>query len=116
MVIGAARSVSEGVIAKLIEEAKRESANGNSLQAPVNSSGNQQPGKSFIDVLSHGIQEVNELQRDADKKSVDIVTGKSGDLHEAMLASTQAELSFNLMVQIRNKVLEAYQDVMRMPV
>lgn len=73
-------------------------------------------GQSFLDHLKSGISEVNTVQKDADKMAVDLASGKSQNLHETMLAATQAELSFNLMVQIRNKVLEAYQEVMRMQV
>lgn len=73
-------------------------------------------GQSFTDLLKDGIKEVNTMQKVSDKKSMEIASGKSGELHEAMLAATQAELTFNLMVQVRNKALEAYQDIMRMQV
>jgi flagellar hook-basal body complex protein FliE len=46
----------------------------------------------------------------------ELASGKTGNIHETMLAATQAELSFNLMVQVRNKALEAYNEIMRMPV
>jgi len=73
-------------------------------------------GASFMEHLQESVQEVNVMQKDADKMAVDVATGKSDNLHETMLAATKAELSFNLMVQVRNKVLEAYQEVMRMQV
>jgi flagellar hook-basal body complex protein FliE len=73
-------------------------------------------GTSFMDHLSSSINEVNEMQKKSDSMSMDLASGKSENLHETMIASTQAELSFNLMVQIRNRALEAYQEVMRMPV
>lgn len=72
--------------------------------------------ESFMDHLKDGLEEVNDFQKKADKMATDVSTGKGQNLHEAMLAATHAELSFNLMVQVRNKVLEAYQEVMRMPV
>ena len=53
---------------------------------------------------------------DADKAGMDLASGKQENIHEIMLKASHAELSFNFMVQIRNKVLEAYQEVMRMPV
>jgi len=71
---------------------------------------------SFIDILKNGIKETNEAQKTADKMAVDVATGKDENLHETMLAMTQAELSFDLMVQVRNRALEAYNEVMRMPV
>jgi flagellar hook-basal body complex protein FliE len=73
-------------------------------------------GPSFIDYLKDGVKEVNMMQQHSDKMGVDIASGKSENLHEAMLAASKAELSFNLMVQVRNKILDAYQEVMRMQV
>lgn len=73
-------------------------------------------GQSFLDHLKDSIKETNGMQKSADKLAVDVATGKSANLHETMLAVTQAELTFNLMVQVRNRALEAYQEVMRMPV
>lgn len=73
-------------------------------------------GKNFLDHLTESLLEVNELNKNADAMAKEVATGKSENIHETMLALTQAELSFDLMVQVRNKVLEAYQEVMRMPV
>lgn len=71
---------------------------------------------SFIDVLKESIKETNEAQKTADKMAVEVASGKSENLHETMLAMTQSELAFDLMVQVRNRALEAYNEVMRMPV
>lgn len=71
---------------------------------------------SFYDMLEKSLEETNNLQKTADRASSDLATGKSENIHETMLALSQAELSFNLMVQVRNKVLESYQDVMRMQI
>ena len=76
----------------------------------------QQGGMSFADHLKENITEVNKLQVTSDKMGMELATGKSGNIHETMLSATQAELAFNLMVQLRNKALEAYTEVMRMPV
>lgn len=73
-------------------------------------------GPSFLDHLKEGVKEVNTINKDADAKAMDLATGREENIHETMLRMTQADLSFNLMVQVRNKVLEAYQEVMRMPV
>jgi len=73
-------------------------------------------GESFADHLHQSLNEVNAANVKADKMGMELSTGKTGNIHETMLATTQAELSFNLMVQIRNKALEAYNDIMRMPV
>ena len=80
-------------------------------------SSDQSSSKSaFIDHLKDSLIDVNRMQVDADKLSVDVASGKSGNLHEAMLAMSQAQLGFNFVVQVRNKALEAYNEVMRMQV
>lgn len=73
-------------------------------------------GTSFMDHLKDGISEVNNMQKTADKMAMEVASGKNENLHETMLATTQAEITFNLMVQLRNRALEAYQEVMRMQV
>lgn len=82
------------------------------LQAPAKTEGKG----SFLDHLKNAIEDANQDQIAADKKATDLANGKDTNIHETMLAASQAELSFNLMVQVRNKALEAYQEVMRMPV
>ncbi len=84
-----------------------------SVASNVNESPNSM---SFLDHLKEGLESVNKLQQGADSMAMDLASGKSQNLHETMLAATQAELGFNLTVQVRNKILEAYQEVMRMPV
>jgi flagellar hook-basal body complex protein FliE len=73
-------------------------------------------GSSFLDHLKQGIADVNETSKLADKLNIEVATGKDQNLHEAMLAMAQTELSFNFLVQVRNKALDAYQEIMRMPV
>ena len=72
--------------------------------------------KTFFDHIKDGIEEVNNVQKASEKKTTDLVTGKSKNIHETMITSAYAGLSFNMLVQVRNKALEAYQEVMRMPV
>ena len=75
-----------------------------------------QSGKSFIDHLKDGVEQVNQSQVVADKMASSVAVGKTENLHETMVALSQAELGFNLVVQVRNKALEAYQEIMRMQV
>ena len=76
----------------------------------------KEQGGSFTDELMRGVKAVNDKQIQSDRMAVELASGKTGNIHETMLAATQAELSFNLMVQVRNKALEAYTEIMRMPV
>lgn len=86
---------------------------------PVENLGTQGTGKAtegFSDFLSRSIDEVNEMLGAADKSARDLATGKSENLHEAMITMEKAETAFKLLVQVRNKVIDAYQEVMRMQV
>ena len=70
----------------------------------------------FIDLLEKGMGEINLASRQAERMSMDLASGKTSNIHETMLAVTKAELGFSMMVQMRNKMIEAYQEVMRMQV
>ena len=59
---------------------------------------------------------VNDLQTQADNKIKKMVTGESRELHEVMIAVEKASISFQFLTQVRNKAVEAYQEVMRMQV
>ena len=73
-------------------------------------------GSSFGNVLKDKIGEINKLQLDADDAIAKVELSDSGSIHEAMIAMEKANISFRTMLQVRNKVLEAYQEVMRMQV
>ena len=71
-------------------------------------------GPSFSDYLTEKINKVNETIVTADKKVADVTTGRSKNLHEMMVALNKADLSLRMLTQVRNKALEAYQELMRM--
>jgi len=71
---------------------------------------------SFADSLSEALGEVNDMQLKADKAIEDLVTGKSKNIHETMIALSKAELAFKLTMQVKNKVMEAYKEISRSPV
>jgi flagellar hook-basal body complex protein FliE len=73
------------------------------------------PAGGFEDSLSSLLASVNESAGEANTAIADMVAG-TGDVHEAMLALQRAETTLQLTVQIRNKLVQAYQDVMRMPI
>ncbi|MBI3393626.1 MAG: flagellar hook-basal body complex protein FliE [Nitrospirae bacterium] len=70
-------------------------------------------GKGFGEFLAESIQKVSEIQQDADRRAAELVAGKPVSVHETMIAVEEASLSFKLMMQIRNKVVQAYEEVMR---
>jgi flagellar hook-basal body complex protein FliE len=71
---------------------------------------------SFGEVLKDSLAQVNSLQHEADAAIQSLATGGTATLHDTMLAVQKAELSFRLMMQVRNKIVEAYQEVLRMQV
>jgi flagellar hook-basal body complex protein FliE len=71
---------------------------------------------SFGEALEHAISTVEETNRAADKAALDYVSGRGGDLHNVMIAMEKADLTFQTMVQVRNRLLDAYREIMRMPV
>ena len=73
-------------------------------------------GASLAEVLSESLSQVNALQQEADAAIQTLATGGPTTLHDTMLAVQKADLSFRLMMQVRNKIVEAYQEVLRMQV
>lgn len=82
-------------------------------QAPLISKTSEQ---SFSKVLTEAIDEVNRLQQDKQVLQQKFITGELNDVHTLMIATEKASLGLQLTVQVRNKVLEAYQEMMRMQV
>lgn len=67
----------------------------------------------FGEVLKGAVNSINHLEADADQKIVDMLQGKA-DIHESMIALQKADLSMRLFMKVRNKVVEAYREVMHM--
>lgn len=70
----------------------------------------------FSETLKDMIKQVNETQMVSGKATQDFIAGNDIELHEVMAKGQEAQLSFQFMMEIRNKLLEAYQDIQRMPV
>lgn len=73
-------------------------------------------GGGFEQVLARAIRQVENFRLEADQKVERFLAGEGEDLHSVALATQQAELAFELFLQVRNKVVQAYQEVMRMQV
>ncbi len=70
----------------------------------------------FGDVLNQFVSEVNDKQIASTQAVNDVLAGKDIPLHQAMIAMQEAGVAFQLMVEVRNKLLEGYQELMRMQV
>lgn len=82
------------------------------LDKPSAVSGIDGAGKFFKELVG----KVNDLSVQSDQAIQKLATGENRNLHETMIAVEKASISFQFMSQVRNKALEAYQEVMRMPV
>ena len=71
---------------------------------------------SFKDTIKNALKGVNDLQNQADDMAQKLATGDLEDVHKAMLAMNKAKTTFDFTLTVRSKVLEAYQEVMRMQV
>jgi flagellar hook-basal body complex protein FliE len=66
---------------------------------------------SFSDNLRDAVAAIDDLSSDAGQKVSDMIAGGGTDVHEAMIAVEKADLGFQLMLQVRNKVVQAYQQI-----
>ena len=72
--------------------------------------------ESFENTLKKFVTDVNSLQNQEAELTVDLAKGEVEDVHDVMIAVEKANIAMELMLEIRNKIVEAYQEVMRMPV
>lgn len=79
---------------------------------PPGTTANQSSG--FWDTLKDTLSQVQQAQNDANQKVTDLVAGQGEDIHSALTAVEKADLSFELVMQVRNKIVQAYQQVSQM--
>ena len=73
-------------------------------------------GEGFARALREAVDQVNRLQHASGQEIQRLVSGESDDLHHTLLAVQRAELAFELTLEVRNKVVQAYQEIMRIQV
>jgi flagellar hook-basal body complex protein FliE len=76
--------------------------------------GGNQGGSSFSDVLKDAVSTVNSLHDNAASQVTNMMQSGSGDVNQVMVAVEKADVSFQLMMQVRNKIVSAYQDIEKM--
>lgn len=99
-------------------------SNFNSLLSSLPSvSSNKQPvsetdfeGKDFGGLVKGAIESINDTQKSAEQEISKAVTGETQDLHKTIIALQTADLKFQLGIQVRNKLIGAYEEVMRMQI
>ena len=73
----------------------------------------QKETAEFGEVIKGAIQKVDQLEKEADQSVLDLLQGKAS-IHETMIALQKADMSMQLLLNIRNKVIESYRDIMHM--
>ena len=72
--------------------------------------------ESFSSLLTQALQNVNQVHLEADAGAQKLVAGDEVDIHQVMIGMEKANVAFGLTLQVRNKLVEAYQEIMRMQV
>ncbi len=88
----------------------------NRSQIPFQGGGNIKPKNrsGFGKTINAAINKVSTLENDADKSVMALLEGKA-EVHESMVALQKADISMRLLLTVRNKAIEAYKEIMRMP-
>jgi flagellar hook-basal body complex protein FliE len=87
------------------------------LPAEIESAASSFPpesGSGFADTLRGAMDEMGQLGSQAETKVAGVLEGNGTDVHSALIAVEKADLSFQLMMQVRNKIVSAYQEISRM--
>lgn len=71
------------------------------------------PSKNFMDTMKEVVDEVNTHQKTSEKALSDVATGQVKDLHQAAIAIGKAETSMKVMLEVRNKAINAYKEILR---
>jgi flagellar hook-basal body complex protein FliE len=86
------------------------------LTPSAGGSGAKAAGADFGDALKQAVGALGQLGQQADASSMRLAAGQPIDIHEVMLNTEQASIGFSMALQVRNKLVDAYQEIMRMSV
>jgi len=71
---------------------------------------------SFSEIIRESIKKVMDIEKEASAEAEKLIKNETPDLHNVMIAIEKADLTFQLMMQVRNKIISAYEEIMRMQV
>ena len=89
-------------------------ASGTSSSSRGSGAAGAEGGVAFGDLLKQALKEVNQVSAQSEVEARNLMTGEGADMHSAMLAVQKADLSFQMMMAVRSKLIDAYREVMRM--
>lgn len=78
--------------------------------------GENENGMSFSAYLDKALEQVNQLQLESERIGVDFAAGRTDNIHEVPIAAEKADIAFQFTMQIRNKIMDAYSEIMRMQI
>jgi flagellar hook-basal body complex protein FliE len=84
--------------------------------ASKTSSSSSTGGASFSKLLSNAVDDVNAKMQTASAEQAKVLTGDTNNVHQSVIAMQESNVAFSMMVQVRNKLVESYQELMRMQV
>ncbi len=84
-----------------------------SIASVTDTTKNEKSGSDFLTVLKASLNDVNNMQIKGDEALKDLATGEVKDLHQAAIAIDKAEISMKMMLEVRNKALSAYKEILR---
>ncbi len=70
----------------------------------------------FADILKNAIEKVNQIQKNAEQMSADFALGKISNIHEVIIEAEKATIALRLTTEVRNRIVQAYQEIMRMQI
>jgi flagellar hook-basal body complex protein FliE len=88
----------------------------NNMQKSISGSESSSKGVSFGEFLNSAIKQVDGLQKESEKLNEALAMGLTDNLHQVMIASEKASIAMQFTMQVRNKIMDAYQEIMRMPI
>jgi flagellar hook-basal body complex protein FliE len=113
MTAGLDNPMQDAALAKTISPAELQSLEPGASTSTVSSA---QPAFSFQNLLGNFVNEVSDKQAAAGDAVNGLLSGKNVSLHQAVISMEEASVSFQMMVEVRNKLLDSYQELMRMQV
>lgn len=101
---------------RFLDSGSYKSIEGNSITPSPSSSSTSATDKTFAATLKDAVNDVNQLQKASDKQIQDLATGRTDNVADVMIATEKADIALRVMVQVRNKILDAYNEIMKMQV
>jgi flagellar hook-basal body complex protein FliE len=89
---------------------------GTEIRMPQRNEAAASKGTGFGDMLAAAVKDVNGQQVEAEKAAESLITGRSANLHNTIVALEKADISFKLMMKVRDRIVDAYREVMKMGV